>query len=103
VCSFAGALESLGGKTLSRRSPAESPSGRAVAVTAIEHGDLIITVASLSRDPEPALLVCREDYFVTTILGGPLGGETWTDRTWTMMLRNHALAVSRVAEFVSKN
>jgi hypothetical protein len=88
---------------LSQQSPAESVlSGRAVAVTAIEHGNIIITVASVSRDPEP-MLVSREDYFVTTILGGPLGGETWTDRTWSMMLRNHALAVSRVAEFVSMN
>jgi hypothetical protein len=89
---------------LSQRSPAESVlSGRAVAVTAIEHGNIIITVASVSRDPEPVFLVSREDYFVTTILGGPLGGETWTDRTWSMMLRNHALAVSRVAELVSLN
>jgi hypothetical protein len=89
---------------LSQRSPAESVlSGRAVAVTAIEHGNIIITVASVSRDPEPVFLVSREDYFVTTIFGGPLGGETWTDRTWSMMLRNHALAVSRVAELVSLN
>jgi hypothetical protein len=66
------ALISLEGKPLSQRSPAESVLyGRAVAVTAIEHGNIIITVASVSRDP--------------------------------MMLRNHALAVSRVAEFVSLN
>jgi hypothetical protein len=88
---------------LSRQFLAESaPSGRTVAVTAIEHGNIIIAVASLFREPEPVSL-SAEDCFVTTILGGPLGGETWADRTWSMMLRNHALAVSRVAELVSEN
>jgi len=39
--------------------------------------------------------------FVTTILGGPLGGETWEGMTWSTMIRNHAGAVTRVAEFVA--
>jgi hypothetical protein len=38
---------------------------------------------------------------VTTILGGPLGGETWEGQNWSMMIRNHARAVSRIAELVS--
>ena len=86
---------------MSRCPSAERVPGRAVAVTAIEHGDIIITVTSLVR--EPGLLPCTpaKGPFVTTILGGPLRGETWACETWGTMLRNHARAVSRVAELVA--
>jgi hypothetical protein len=84
---------------MSLRASAESTQpGRAVAVTAIEHGNIIITVASWVREAE--LSPVAEGTFVTTILGGPLRGEMWAGKTWKMMLRNHAGAVSRVAEFI---
>jgi hypothetical protein len=87
---------------VSRYPSAESiPPGRTVAVTAIEHGDIIITVASSVREPEPLPSAAAKGPFVTTILGGPLCGETWAGETWSTMLRNHAGAVSRVAEFVA--
>jgi hypothetical protein len=35
------------------------------------------------------------------ILGGPLGGETCEGKSWSTMIRNHAGAVSRVAEFIA--
>ena len=73
--------------------------GRAVAVTAIEHGNIIITVASWVREAE--LLPAAGGTFVTTILGGPLRGETWAGKTWKMMLRNHAGAVSRVTDLIA--
>ena len=63
--------------------------GRAVAVTAIEHGNVVITVA--------AAPVCG---FITTILGGPLRGEMRKSRTWSGMIRSHSDAVSRVSELL---
>lgn len=75
--------------------------GRTVAVTAIEHEEIIITVASMVREPGQLSGTPAKGPFVTTILGGPLRGETWAGETWGTMLRNHAGAVSRVAEFVS--
>jgi hypothetical protein len=86
---------------MSRCPSAERIPGRTVAVTAIEHGDIIITVASLAREPERSQCDPVKGPFVTTILGGPLRGETWAGDTWGKMLRNHAGAVSRVAEFVA--
>jgi hypothetical protein len=74
---------------------------RAVAVTAIEHGKIIITVASQIREADISLSTATEGPFVTTIFGGPLCGETVASNTWKMMLRNHAGAVSRVAEFIA--
>jgi hypothetical protein len=85
---------------MSPRASAEStPPGRAVAVTAIEHGNIIITVASWVREAE--ISHTAEGTFVTTILGGPLRGETWAGKTWKVMLRNHAGAVARVAKLIA--
>jgi hypothetical protein len=77
------------------------PSGRTVAVTAIEHGNIVITVASQIRESEPSPSSATDGPFVTMILGGPLGGETWAGMTWSTMVRNHAGAVTRVAELVA--
>jgi hypothetical protein len=77
------------------------PCGRTVAVTAIEHRNIVITVVSLIPESEASGLSTAESTFVTTILGGPLGGETWEGQNWSMMIRNHARAVSRIAELVS--
>ena len=76
-------------------------SDRTVAVTAIEHRDIVITVASLIRKSEPSPSSIADSMFVTMILGGPLGGETCEDKSWSTMIRNHAGAVSRVAEFIA--
>ena len=76
-------------------------SGRTVAVTAIEHRNIVITVASQIRESEPWPSSGTDAPFVTTILGGPLGGETWEGNSWSTMIRNHSGAVSRVAEFVA--
>jgi hypothetical protein len=78
------------------------PSARTVAVTAIEHRDIVITVASLIRGSEPLAPSATDSMFVTTILGGPLGGQTWEGTTWSTMIRNHAGAVTRVAEFIAE-
>ncbi len=75
-----------------------NPQGRAVAVTAIEHGNVVITVASLACERiMSAAPVCG---FITTILGGPLRGETRESRTWSGMIRSHSDAVSRVSELL---
>ena len=73
--------------------------GRAVAVTAIEHCNIVITVASLAYEPIPP--TAFQGTFVTTIMGGPFRGEMWEGKTWCAMIRNHAGAVSRVAEFIA--
>ena len=86
---------------MSRCPPAERIHGRAVAVTAIEHGDIIVTVTSLVEQPGPLPCSLAKGSFVTTIFGGPLHGETWTGETWGTMLRDHAGAVSRVAELIA--
>src|ERR1700757_3153292 len=70
------------------------------AVTAIEHRDIVITVASLIRKSEPSPSSVADSMFVTMILGGPLGGKT-CEKSWRTMIRNHAGAVSRVAEFIA--
>jgi len=74
---------------------------RTIAVTAIEHGDIIITVASQIQEPEHPPPAPADGPFVTTIYGGPLCGERVASNTWKMMLRNHVSAVSRVAEFIA--
>jgi hypothetical protein len=76
-------------------------SDRTVAVTAIEHRDIVITVASLIRKSEPSPSSVADSMFVTMILGGPQGGETSEGKSWSTMIRNHAGAVSRVAEFIT--
>ena len=78
------------------------PSGRTVAVTAIEHRNIVITVASLVREAESPPMSLASATFVTMILGGPLAGQTWEGMTWSTMIRNHAGAVSRIAELVAE-
>jgi phage terminase large subunit-like protein len=78
------------------------PSDRTVAVTAIEHGNIVITVASLVREPLSSPSSPTSPAFVTMILGGPLAGQTWEGMTWSTMVRNHAGAVSRIAELVAE-
>ena len=68
-------------------------------MTAIEHCNIVITVASLAHEPIPS--TAPEGTFVTTIMGGPLRGETWEGKTWSAMIRNHAGAVTRVAKFIA--
>jgi hypothetical protein len=48
------------------------PCDRTVAVTAIEHHNIVITVVSLLREFEASALSTTQIAFVTTILGGPL-------------------------------
>lgn len=74
---------------------------RAVAVTAIEHGKIIITVTSRVQEAEASLCTEIGGPYVTTIFGGPLGGETVVTDSWKMMLSNHAVAVARVTEFIA--
>lgn len=79
-----------------------NPSGRTVAVTAIEHRDIVVTVASLAREPANTQLSVPLGPFITMVLGGPLAGQTWEGMTWSAMIRNHAGAVSRIAELVAE-
>jgi len=81
------------------RSAEPNPHGRTVAVTAIEHCNIVITVASLAHGPVPS--TAPDGTFVTTIIGGPLRGETREGKTWSAMIRNHAGAVTRVAELIA--
>jgi hypothetical protein len=78
-----------------------SPSGRTVAVAAIEHRNIVITVASFENRrvrcyPSPL------GTFITTVLGGPLAGQAWEGMTWSAMIRNRAGAVCRIADLVAE-
>ena len=79
-----------------------NPLGRTVAVTAIEHHNIVITIASLVREPASSPSSVISGTFVTMVLGGPLAGQTWEGMTWSTMIRNHAGAVSRIAELVAE-
>ena len=79
----------------------KSSCGRTVAVTAIEHRNIVITVVSLIGESKTSALSTTQIGFVTTVLGGPLAGETWEGQSWSIMIRNHAGAVNRIAELVS--
>lgn len=79
-----------------------SPSDRTVAVTAIEHNNIVITVASLIHEARSSKPPAASATFVTMILGGPLAGQRWEDPSWSMMIRNHASAVGRVADMVAE-
>ena len=81
---------------------ASNPSSRTVAVTAIEYRDIVVTVASLAREPESSSLSVPPGPFITMILGGPLAGQAWENMTWSEMILNHAGAVGRVAELVAE-
>lgn len=63
-----------------------SPSGGTIAVTAIEHHNIVITVASLIQEPENSQSSAASATFVTMILGGPLAGQRSEDRTWSMII-----------------
>jgi hypothetical protein len=76
-----------------------NPQGQAVAVTAIEHGSVVITVASLAYEPFGSAAPVRT--FITTIMGGPLRGESRESRSWSKMIRSHSDAVSRVSEIIA--
>jgi hypothetical protein len=79
----------------------KSPCDRTIAVSAIEHRDIVITVVSLIRESKTPALSTTQIAFVTTVLGGPLAGETWEGQSWSAMIRNHAGAVNRIAELVT--
>lgn len=81
----------------------KSACDRTVAVAAIEHRNIVITVVSLIRESEASGLSTTQIAFVTTVLGGPIGGETWERQSWSTMIRNHARAVNRIAELVSSD
>jgi hypothetical protein len=70
---------------------------RYIVVTAIEYGDVVITVTSRFTGSDSSSEVCRMPY-VTSIAGGPLAGWTWSSRTWRKALHNHAKAVDEVAD-----
>lgn len=78
------------------------PSERTIAVTAIEHRNIVITVASLIREPERSQPAATLGIFVTMILGGPLAGQRWEDQSWSKMIQSHARAVSRVADLIAE-
>ena len=67
-----------------------------IVVTAIEYGDVVITVTSRFTGNDSSPEICRMPY-VTSIAGGPLSGWTWSSRTWRKALHNHAKAVDEVA------
>jgi hypothetical protein len=72
---------------------------RRVAVTAIDHHGIVVTVNSefVGIDPSPDAK-SPPKLFVTTVFGGPLGGKIWRGTTWHASLYHHAAAVGQVMQ-----
>lgn len=70
---------------------------RHVAVTAIEHAGVIVTVISqfLGVD-ESRSETAMPSLFETCIFGGPLDREAWRAPSWRETLNTHARAVQKV-------
>jgi hypothetical protein len=69
-----------------------------VAVTAIEYGDIVVTVTSRFLGDDHSSSEIRPMPYLTSIAGGPLSGWTWTSRTWSKALHNHVTAAGLVAD-----
>jgi hypothetical protein len=89
---------------LDPKSPLVAPARRIVvthqhvALTAIEYGNILVTVTSRSIGGESSSFEIRPLPYMTSIAGGPLSGQTWRSRTWNKALYNHVKAVSDVAD-----
>jgi hypothetical protein len=77
--------------------------GSRMAVTAIDHGDRVVTVTSriletVSSENSPDCTA-----FTTSVYGGPLNASMWRAKSWSASLRNHAAAVTQVIEIIASD
>ena len=67
-----------------------------IAITAIEYGEIVVTVTSRFVGDDRSSSEIRPMPYLTSIAGGPLSGASWTSRTWSKALHNHVDAVGLV-------
>ena len=70
-----------------------SVGGSQMAVTAIDHGDRVVTVTSRLAEPLSSENSPQSMAFTTSVYGGPLNASMWRAKS-SASLRNHAVAVN---------
>jgi hypothetical protein len=74
-----------------------------MAVTAIDHGDRVVTVTSRLAEIVSSENSPPNTAFTTSVYGGPLDASMWRAKSWSASLRNHAAAVNRVIEIIASD
>jgi hypothetical protein len=72
-----------------------------MAVTAIDHGDRVVTVTSRLAEIVSSENSPQSTAFTTSVCGGPLDASMWRAKCWSASLRNHAAAVIQVIEIIA--
>jgi hypothetical protein len=74
-----------------------------MAVTAIDHGDRVVTVTSRLAEIVSSENSPQSAAFTTSVYGGPLDASMWRAQSWSASLRNHAAAVNQVIEIIASD
>jgi hypothetical protein len=92
-------------KRRSTNVPRRRPSAGAsqMAVTAIDHGDRVVTVTSQLAETVSSENSPKSTAFATSVYGGPLNASVWRAKSWSDSLRNHVAAVNRVIEIIASD
>jgi hypothetical protein len=92
-------------KRRSTNVPRRRPSAGAsqMAVTAIDHGDRVVTVTSQLAETVSSENSPKSTAFATSVYGGPLNASVWRAKSWSDFLRNHVAAVNRVIEIIASD
>ena len=92
-------------KRLSTNVPRRRPSAgeSQMAVTAIDHGDRVVTVTSQLAETASSENSSQSSAFTTSVYGGPLNASMWRAKSWSASLRNHAAAVKKVIKLIASN
>ena len=72
-------------------------------VTAIDHGDRVVTVTSRLVETVSSENSPQSTAFTTSVYGGPLDASMWRAKSWSASLRNHAAAVKQVIEIIASD
>jgi hypothetical protein len=74
-----------------------------MAVTAIDHGDRVVTVTSQLAETASSDNSSQSRAFTTSVYDGPLNASMWRAKSWSASLRNHAAAVNHVIKLIASN
>ena len=74
-----------------------------MAVTAIDHGDRVVTVTSRLAETVSSENSPQSTAFTTSVYGGSLDASMWRAKSWSASLRNHAAAVNQVIEIIASD
>jgi hypothetical protein len=72
-----------------------------MAVTAIDHGDCVVTVISQLAETGSSEDTPQGTAFTTSVHGGHLNTSRWRAKSWSASLRNHAAAVDQVMNSIA--